>query len=277
MAQNSPQSNNTDETSAETRQEVNYVPLTKYYVFNETGNILLSTTSQDENVLSDSFRDICAEAGVFFAAMTKSIHSVINPDTKQPYSIYNYRAMKSVIDNSGVFIGVNQQRMTFKSEEVGENFSKDLIQFLLGRQLGATRLNFAQSMFGAMGEEAKCLCKREGKHTHDDDGVGTDEVGNIFFICESLLGMPLVSAIVVHYKATVEIDDDHDSLLDIVKDALGAEKKERTWEFYKDTFMFVAPKLIKNYAADLNATSTPDFRSLVQSLSVSLMEMKSAT
>lgn len=263
------------QNASTSEQEVKYMPLTKYYVFNETGNILLATTSEDESLLSDSFREICAEAGVFFAAMSKSIYSVINPHTQEPYSIYNYRALKNVIDSSGVFVGVNQQRMLFKSDKVGEAFCVELAQFMLGRELNPVRLRFAKTMFGAMGAEAKCLCDARQQKGHDNSAIGAEEVGNIFFICESLLGMPVVSVIVVHYKANVEIDEDSDSLLEIIKGNFDDTSKERTLEFNRDTYLFISPKMVKNYAAGLNATNTPDFSSLVQSLSASLATIES--
>ena len=44
---------------------------TKEYIFNETGNIMLSSTDITGSTIPDEVRAIFAEVSVFFAAMTK--------------------------------------------------------------------------------------------------------------------------------------------------------------------------------------------------------------
>src|SRR5437868_12143560 len=84
------------------------VEATKYYIFNETGNIMMASTSDMGVDIQQSVRDVFAEVSVFFAAMTRAISTTINPKTGEPYSMYNYTALERIISGSGLFVHVTQ-------------------------------------------------------------------------------------------------------------------------------------------------------------------------
>ncbi|NQZ08996.1 MAG: hypothetical protein HRT35_17715 [Algicola sp.] len=264
-------SNNNEIDQESQPATVEHVPLPKYYVFNETGNIMLCTTGSDTHNLSDAFKNICGEVSVFFAAMTKAIHSATNPRTNLPYSIYNHQALQNVIDNSGVFISINQQKLKFRSDKVGDQLSKGLLKTLLGCEFGNAGLNFARAMFEGVGKEATCMSNPN--ETAKNDATGhTNSAGNLFFICESLLGMSIISAVLVHIKS----EDSTEPLEQIVnfrENHPAHVQKERTWTFNKSTYMFVAPKFFKAYAQDLNDVNSPEFMRYVQNLGDGLRKM----
>ena len=54
-------------------QDPNNVEIKKGFVFNETGNIMMSTTDLTNEVIEQSVKDVFAEVSVFFAAMTKAL------------------------------------------------------------------------------------------------------------------------------------------------------------------------------------------------------------
>lgn len=278
-----------------------YEPLPKYYVFNETGNIMLCTTQADVSNLSDDFRTICAEISVFFAAMTKAIHSVTNPLTDKPYSIYNYQAVKNVMLNSGMFIEVNQQNVMFSSKQVGEGLNKDLMQTILGREFGESKLNFTQGMFQAMDAQAlsdKSIVDKVKQHAKGDESESVllkqqqkakqdNRAGSIFFVCESLLGMPQISTILVNItpasvhssQSEMQKVKKEDDFADFFKLSFKDEQKHtnqgrpRQWMFKKRTYIFVPPKFLKRYINDIDEVDDPDFDAFIEKMRTGLKQM----
>lgn len=165
------------------------VQATKKYVFNETGNIMLSSTALEGQTIPDEVRAVFSEVSVFFAAMTKAISESIDPKTGKNYSLYDYDAMQNVIDGSGLFVHVTEEDIVHKSSSFGADFSKELIEGILGLAAGAGALSFAQGMIASMG--------KAGLNIGGSHSSSSSKVANIVFICEYLLGMPIISAMVV--------------------------------------------------------------------------------
>ncbi len=88
---------------------------------------MMATTDEDSSVIQQSVRDILAEVSVFFAALTCAIATTNNPNTNEPYSIYNYTALQQIIAGSGLFIHVTQMDLVHKTMYVGAQFSKELV------------------------------------------------------------------------------------------------------------------------------------------------------
>lgn len=213
------------------------IQATKRYVFNETGNIMLASTDIASDQIQQDVRDIFAEVAVFFAAMTKAISLTIDPKTNQPYSLYDYKALRSVIDGSGLFIHVTQEQVEYSSTSFGMTFSKELIEAILGLATGAGEMGFAQAMIASMGNRGLTI---GGKYSKTDS-----RVGNIVFVCEYLLGMPVVSAIVVN------VDSKKFQQQFQIGPCFKESSTSITMDLIKDTYMFVTPKFIKEYAGDL--------------------------
>lgn len=220
------------------------VELTKYYTFNETGNIMLATTVSESAEIQDSVRKVFAEVSVFFAAMTKAISTteIPNSPTHAHYSLYNYDALERVISGSGCFIRVTELDVTHTTSSWGATFSKELIQGLLGLATGAGALNFATAMISAIGNE--------GVKISGDKSSQTSKVGNIVFVCEYLLGMPSISAIVVY------IDAKQQQQVFNAGPCFKTSSQSLTFVMHKDTYMFVTPTFIREYAGDLNSISS---------------------
>lgn len=218
------------------------VELKKYYTFNETGNIMLATTVSESAEIQESVRKVFAEVSVFFAAMTKAITSTENPDTHKPYSLYNYGALRKIIAGSGCFIQVTELDVTHTTSSWGATFSKELIQGLLGLATGAGALGFATAMISAIGNEGLKVAGAKSDHG--------SEVGNIVFVCEYLMGMPSISAIVVYIDAHEHVTQFQ------AGPCIKTESHSMTFKMHKDTYMFVTPTFIREYAGDLNSITT---------------------
>jgi hypothetical protein len=236
------------------------VEATKYYVFNETGNIMMASTDSSSELIQQSVRDVFAEVAVFFAAMTKAITTTINPAQGQPYSIYNYTALQNVIGGSGLFIQVTEEDVAYTSQSFGVQFSKELIEALLGLATGSGEMAFASAMIASMGQEALNISSEK---TQTDS-----EVANIIFVCEYLLGMPIVSVIVVRADVTQNLSNIN------AGPCFKTESRSMTWYLHKDTYLFVTPTFIRKYAGDLESVETdPDFINLVDYLKDSILQV----
>ncbi len=212
----------------------------KYYIFNQTGNIMISTTVTEDTEISKEAKDVFAETSVFFAGMTRAITTTPNPhDNGNPYSIYNYHALESIIGGSGLFVHVTEEDLIHTTKKFGTEFSEDLIKGLLGLATGAGALSFAEAMISSMGKEALRI--------NSSSESQESKVGNIVFVCEYLMGVPLVTAIVVYidskaHKQTINIGP-----------CFKETSTSTTLKMHKDTYLFVPPSFIKNYAKDLDS------------------------
>jgi len=247
----------------------NNVEVKKGFVFNETGNIMMSTTDMQNQEIEQSVRDVFAEVSVFFAAMTKALEKnaasdmkgtesvkITNADgTKDTverdynYSLYDYAEIKKIIDNSGCFIQVNEEDVTHSTREYGATFSKELLEAVLGLATGTGELAFAKAMVSSVGKAGAKIAIR----------TGTDEtrVANIIFVCEYLLGMPVVSALVI------TADSKQTAFNAQVGPCISVEHKQTDLTIHKDTYMFVTPAFIKQYSGDLiQGITDPDFEEL---------------
>jgi hypothetical protein len=209
----------------------------KRYVFNETGNIMVASTEIGSSEIEDSVRHVFAEVAVFFAAMTKAMSTSIDPASGEPYSIYDYKALEGIIDGSGLFVQVTEEDVSYSSSSVGVQLSKELIEALLGLASGEGELGFAQGMIASMGSRGVKI----GASSWKSDS----RVANIVFVCEYLLGMPIVSAIVVYVDAAKYTKQFK------LGPCISASSTSFDMTMHKDTYMFVTPKFIKQYSGDL--------------------------
>ena len=88
------------------------VEIQKGFVFNETGNIMMSTTDLTNDTIEQSVKDVFAEVSVFFGAMTKAM------DQKDK-SLFDYEALDAIISNSGCFVKVTSETVKYNTSSTG--------------------------------------------------------------------------------------------------------------------------------------------------------------
>lgn len=226
------------------------VQATKYYVFNETGNIMMSSTTDSSSPITQDVQKLFSEVSVFFAGMSRAITTTINPATKQHYSLYNYEALERVISGSGLFVHVTEEDMSYKTSQFGVNFSKELLEALLGLATGAGALSFASAMVSSIGNE--------GVNISGQSNSSNSKVGNIIFVCEYLLGMPVISALVFSMDAST-----HKQQFKLGP-CFQESSTKTEWKIHKDTYMFVTPNFIQNFAGDLDSiNSNADYLEMI--------------
>jgi hypothetical protein len=230
--------------TSDQKQDPNNQEVKKGFVFNETGNIMMATTDMTNSTIEKEVRDVFAEVSVFFGAMTKALD-------KEGKSLYDYDALQKIIDESGCFVHVNEEDVTHKSNSWGATFSKELLEGVLGLATGTGGLAFAKAMVSSVGQAGLTI---SGDKSHT-----SKKACNIIFVCEYLLGMPVISAIV----CTLDTEENSQAL------TLGPCIKEHSQSteltIHKDTYMFVTPAFIEQYSSDLvDGMNDPDFEALTK-------------
>ncbi|QDT45893.1 hypothetical protein Pan241w_60210 [Gimesia alba] len=218
-------------------------PAEKYYVFNETGNVMLSSTEPVTSQINPSAQELFEEVAVFFAAMTKAITSLPKPGATPPYkfsdyySIYDYEALDALVNRSGLFVNVHKEDLHFHKDTISATFNIEFIEAVLGVVLtdgvGAAAL---MASLNAMGKQASVSYSRTSKH---------HKIGNLLFVCEYLFGMPLVNVLYFY------LDEDQVKTVVDVSPCVKVQKGSFDLQLHKDTFLFVVPNWIRKYAGDL--------------------------
>ncbi|WP_250436014.1 hypothetical protein [Hanstruepera flava] len=165
-------------------------PAEKYFVFNETGNIMIMWSGQESDNFPASVNELFKKVATFYTKLITDISNETNPHTNKPYSIYNYEAIDNYINASKKFIKVTHEDIKYVSTAFGNNYSCDLINRALGISANASALPFAEAMATNI--------RNEGLKLMGEAANYQKAVGNIFFVCEYLLGAPIISAIVVY-------------------------------------------------------------------------------
>ncbi|MCK9281787.1 MAG: hypothetical protein M0P71_14265 [Melioribacteraceae bacterium] len=204
------------------------------YIFSQTGNICISTTEVDKGVISSEVREVFEEVTVFFAALTKAL-------AKVGTSMYNYGDLNQIIQESGFFAQVEAARFSFKSTSVGATLSTEFVEVILGLANGSADTAFAASMVASMAGKANEI-------TVNDTSVNTTGyVSNIIFVCEYLLGVPVISAVVTSFDTT-----DSTNNFDIGS-CVKVGYAGSTWTYNKETYIFVTPAFIEKFAGSLSS------------------------
>ncbi|HAA14990.1 MAG TPA: hypothetical protein DCE41_26175 [Cytophagales bacterium] len=272
-----------------TNQGVHYIPMVQEYTFSQTGNIFISISKGTTDAARSEFARVCSEVAVFFASMTKAIHSVTNPNTGKPYTLYNYNALRKVINSSGMFVPLQEQDFTFTSTENSQDLAAELMQSILDIELAPQDLPKATATVQAMVQEEKSELQALGAK---DLKTGTStRSANIVFKCECLLGYPMVTVILARFRpqeGEEEVEEAKEGglaetaekvirrilkqsllmslLLPEPKNDAPDKQQERTWEFTKETFLFVTPKYFKEYVGDLNLAQSSQYQQYITSL-----------
>jgi hypothetical protein len=219
------------------------IPAVKYYVFNETGNIMIATTQGKDGAVNPSATALFEEVGVFFAAMTKSITTTPRRGAATPYApgdyytIYDYDALEGIVNGSGMFVNVTREDLQFYRDSVTITFNNEFIEALLGIALtdgvGAVAL---LATLNAMGQQVTLSYNATGTY---------QKIGHLLFVCEYLMGMPLVSVLYFYLNET-----DVKTVID-ASPCIKVSQSSITLNIHKDTFMFVPPPWIREYGGDL--------------------------
>ncbi|MDT0608020.1 hypothetical protein [Croceitalea rosinachiae] len=241
------------------QNDTHNVILDKYYVFSQTGNIMMSTTVANSTQIEDDVKTVFNEVNVFFAALTKAMELTKIPGKGESYDIFHYSALKKIIDYSGSFIQLQKESIHHDLSRHSTNFSEELLLGVIGLATDKTLISFAQSMVASMGKAGLTI----GTGSEKD----SEKVSNIIFVCEYLMGMPLVTALVIYVKSS--------EVREYVKvgPCFGYSSDTATMTINKDAYLFVVPDIVKEYSQEiLQGENDPAFNKLVDNLREALRD-----
>jgi len=128
----------------------------RFYTFNHSGNIMLSTTEKDTKEIPKEVNEIFSEVSVFFSAMIKAISQTIDPKSREIYgyekyySIYNHEAIAAVINGSNYFVNTAKQQYIYNVDLNDDDFGRKIISDLLGIDVHSHALTFTKNMFSSL-------------------------------------------------------------------------------------------------------------------------------
>nr|WP_299384787.1 hypothetical protein [Allomuricauda sp.] len=246
-------------TSPSSATEKYNQPTVKHYVFNETGNIMIASTEPITSDIDPNAKALFEEVAVFFAALTKAITSTKRPGATAPYkptdyyTIYDYVPLENIVNRSGLFVNVHREDLTYSLTSTTVSINLQFVEALLGVALtdgvGAEAL---MNTLKAMGKQATFSYNRTKK---------TQKIGNILFVCEYLLGMPIVSVLYFY------LDEEDTHTVVKFSPCFTAVHDDKSMTVHKDTFLFVVPSWIRKYAGDLSSIANDvEYKKLVNEL-----------
>ncbi len=81
----------------------------RYFLMNETGNVLISTSLSPTGSLPEATIQLFSEALAHLAAVFYAVAGTNDPVTEKPFSLYNYWALKRALERHPAFIRVSTE------------------------------------------------------------------------------------------------------------------------------------------------------------------------
>ncbi len=214
----------------------------KYYTLNQTGNIMISSTAGDEKEISEDVKSIFMKVASFFAVWTAALE-------KKDRTLYDAEAITSIIERTGLFVRIHQEERTFDYTSAQGTLNTAIIGSILsGFSAMGSALEIAQAVVGRIGDEISVAVSR---------GENSRRIGHLLFICENLMGMPIVSVSLLNTTAkeseTVSSSNCHSTV-----------RKTLSMTYRQDSFLFVDPTYIDKFTEDFE--SNPDYEALIDKL-----------
>ncbi len=213
----------------------------KYYTFDERGHIMVVTTSKDSDNISPEVSKTFQKVIVFFAAWTAAL-------SKKGKTLFDYDAVKSIITNSGFFIDTGMEKRSFHSESTSASLDTTIIQDVLGNGITGGGIAIAKRVLATIGNTINVSFDK--KETEK-------EICHLLFICESLMGMPIVSISLFHTKLSQYSWVSKTNCSQVSRNAID-------FKFDSDDFLFADPDYIDKFTKDFEGS--PEFDQLIDKL-----------
>lgn len=214
----------------------------KYYTFNQTGNIMISSTAADEKDISPEVKKVFQKTIVFFGAWTAAL-------SKAGKNLYDYEAIGAIIGKSGFFVKMHQEDRTFDYSSTQLTLNTAIIKNVLGGidTIGGA-LSIAQKVVDSLGSELRVATEKSET---------TKKIAHLLFVCENLLGLPIVN-ISIFYTSAKEAS--------FVTETNCHETVQKTinFQYHQDDYMFVDPDYINQFSDDFKAN--PEYEKLIEQL-----------
>lgn len=219
----------------------------KYYTFDEKGHIMVVTTSHDTDNIAPAVRETFQKVIVFFGAWTAAL-------AKKGYSLFNYDAVNKIIASSGFFVSMGKEARSFNSNTTKASLNTNIIGAVLGSDITGGGMAIAKKTLAVIGGEISGSFAEQKTNK---------EIAHLLFICESLMGMPIVTISLYHSKM---------EQFEWVQKTNCEEVSRQTinFKFDADDYLFVDPDYINKFTADF--VKSDAYKKLIENLSKILDE-----
>ena len=217
----------------------------KYYTFDEKGHIMGVTTSKETNDIAPAVSETFQKVMVFFGAWTAAL-------ARKNCSLYDYDAVKQIISSSGFFVSMGSETRSYHSDSTEVTLNTAIIGAVLGSDITGGGMEIAK----------KTLAKIGGQISGGFSEQKTDkEIAHLLFICESLMGMPIVTISLYHTK----LDQ-----FGWVQKTNCEEVSRQTidFKFHSDDYLFVDPDYINKFTEDFEKSDS--YEKLIDELAKTL-------
>jgi hypothetical protein len=214
----------------------------KYYTFDDTGHIMISSTVAEEKDMDPGVKAVFQKAQVFFGAWTAAI-------AQKGRSMYDYDAINAVIAQSGYFINMGTEDRTFNYTSHDVVVSTAIVEDALGSiAAGGSALRIASNIIKGLGGQLQVSSEHTDEH---------QKIAQLMFVCQNLMGMPLVSATLYYIQ--------RDETKDITKTNCSSTYTDTIqFAYHKQDFMFVDPDVINKCSDDFKQSDA--YKALIASL-----------
>jgi hypothetical protein len=213
----------------------------KYYTFDEKGHIMVVTTSKDTDNVQPAVAQTFQKVIVFFGAWTAAL-------ARANKTLFDYEAVKAMITKSGFFVDMGMEQRSYKSESTSVSLDTSIIHGILGTGITGGGMAIARRMLANIGTEIKF------SHNKEDT---KKEISHLLFICESLMGLPIVSISLYHTKL-----EQHSWVS--TTNCSTVSKQTVAFDFEADDFLFVDPQFIENFSNSFEGSK--EFDDLIEKL-----------
>lgn len=214
----------------------------KYYTFDQTGSIMLSTTESNYSEIDPDVKELFKKAGVFLAAVVAAL-------SRKNKTLFDYDALDQIITKSGIFANLDRQDREFNYSSTELTLNTAIISDALANinALGGA-LDIAKRIIDSLGSKIRAA----SSSTSD-----SKKIAHLLLICENLMGLPIVTVSIfyVDSKETQEVSKSncHEHVHNAVK-----------FKYYQSIYMFVEPGYISKFSEEFK--KDPAYEELISQL-----------
>ncbi len=217
--------------------------IAKYYAFDEKGHILFASTSEGE--AGEDVKKIFTKVVCFFAAMTAALQ-------RKEKTLFDYEAVNSIIAGSGWFISLGKEKRMFSSESTSASLNTTIIQNVLGSNISGGGMKIAQNILASLGGQITASYEKSDTKK---------EIAHLLFICESIMGIPMVSVSLYHTNMEQHAWVAKTNCSTVSRNSL-------SFKYESDDYMFVDPEFINKFTPEFQRSEAYD--KLIENLANSI-------
>lgn len=226
--------------------------VTKYFAFNETGNVMVSSTVEKEKDLREEVIVEFQKVAVLFDAVSTAI-------MRSGKDLNDYETLNKLLGTSQWCEQVHTECRTLEIKQNTVAVNVGLIMDILG-DISATgaAMRIAKSILTSIGSKLGKIGGKDGMFTvKKNSNKSKKRVAHILFVCEDLMGMPLISIQCIHAS------ENQDLFGTTVGKCGQVSKTDLTVYYQVDTYMFVDPAYIEKFTPEFK--KDPEFEELISS------------